>query len=155
MRTAAENIGYLWIDEPEECVCVSDCIRTATEAYQRARKEFERLILCGIGAGGAYCVMLAGRFSPEGVWIEPFRDGSCDKFFQTLRSCAPNLFAVCARTDILLPDGVSARDRKRILRFTGQMRAAEKSVEVLKRGADNGNGLRNRAIHGRIIKTLA
>lgn len=155
MQTEAEKVGYLWINEPAEGACVEDCVREATGAYQRARNEFETLILCGTGAGAAYCIMLAGRFSPDGVWIEPFQNGECESFFQTLRACSPKLFAVCARTEILLPEDVSKRDRRRLKRFLNQMREADKNVEVVHGKGDGEKMLRNRAIHGRIIKTLA
>ncbi len=132
------------------------CVNESVAAYQRARRAYERLTLDGSGAGAAYCLMLAQRFSPDGLILAPCdSDCSCESFFKAVRENVRGLYAVCCSVRILLPMRVAAGDNRRIRRMLAQMHSGEKSCELISGDREIELIIENALNRGGIIKTLA
>lgn len=155
MPNAWPSEGMLWVCSPRAQADQAQCLREASEAYQRARSRFETLTLAGFGGGAAYCLMLAARFMPERVLIAPFADGEIERFFRLLRDWQHRLFAVCAEVEFLIPADASLTDRRRIHRLMRLMYAADKQLCVLSGEREIVRTIKIQTNSDRMIKTLA
>ncbi len=132
------------------------CVYESVSAYQRARSAYGKLTLVGSGAGAAYCLMLAQRFSPDELILAPCEpDGSCDMFFKSVRENVRGLYAVCCSVRILLPMRVASCDNRRVRRMLAQTHSREKSCELFRSDREIELTLENALNRGGVIKTLA
>lgn len=159
MQRALKQRGLLMVFAPEAGADEQRCRQEAVSAYQRAREAFSHLTLLGEGAGCAYCLMLAERFSPDAIVLAPCirtdAGVSAEEFLFAVRRCARGLYAVCAPVTVLLPEALNASDERGIKRLLKQLRSAEKRVQRFSGVEDIAKVAENMANRARTIKTLA
>lgn len=135
-----------------------DALAEAMSAYQGARKAHARLTLCGIGAGCAYALMLAQRFTVEQIWLAPFiasdRAEAQDtrKLKRAMRITHGELYAVYAPIILMLPECSNHAQRALSKRIFAGVISKEKQIITYKNADEARAALLNASERASVTK---